>query len=592
MPGPGVQPDAVKASQHHLLTLTSRDLAGRRPLAAAPLELLPGEVKLLLSSLPHAFAKQMKVLPYRIEAGACLVFMSDPYDVELICKLEAMLDMPVVGTPWPEEHLAPTRIDAAYFREAQRTEDESDREVSLLRTTLRIDDATVQLYERKRGTGSAGEVSVDDFIKLMVLEATSIPESRASDIHLEPSESTVKVRFRIDGYLFDHDRWPGKKEELISRIKILSRMDIAEKRKPQDGGFHVQVGGKMLDIRASTLPIVHGEKVVLRLLDPSSLRIRLDDLGFERDIFAAYWKCVTEPFGLVLLTGPTGSGKTTTLYSSIYSLLGYYREAGKQMNIVTLEDPIEYRLDDIFQSQVVPQKGFNFATGLRSILRQDPNVILIGEIRDEETAQMAIQASLTGHMVFSTVHTNDATGIIPRLMNMGVSPHLIRDSVRAAMAQRLVRRICPACSLREIRVEALHAESESLKVFKFTEEEVERLKALLGTGTVVEPVGSGCPQCKGRGFRGRIPIVELLDMSTMKDVRFVTEEGNVVAAGTLRMESTLRGMRSLLDDGLMKAKKHLTSLGEVLAKCPKEQLWASHVFRDAETSSVLRQFPS
>ncbi len=366
-------------------------------------------------------------------------------------------------------------------------------------------------------------------------------EARASDIHLEPAEDRMIVRLRIDGALREDEALPNHvKAAVVSRVKVMSGLDIAERRLPQDGRLRMAVRGQEIDFRVATSPTIHGEGVVLRILDRSSLSLDFDALGFTAGILPAYRAILERPHGIVLVTGPTGSGKTTTLYASLAALNTAARK------ILTIEDPIEYRLAGISQIQAKHQIGLTFAAALRSFLRQDPDVMMVGEIRDLETAQVAVQAALTGHAILSTLHTNDAASAVTRLLDMGVEPYLITSTLNAVLAQRLVRRLCPACrepcrpSLRALRALGL-GEGEAAAV-----------------DTMYRPVG--CPGCGGGGFRGRLSVMELLPMDE-------TIAGLVLArseAREIRKAAMGAGMVTMMADGMAKAGAGLTTLDEVL----------------------------
>lgn len=364
---------------------------------------------------------------------------------------------------------------------------------------------------------------------------------RASDIHLEPDERALRVRFRIDGFLYESLALPKQiHPSLTSRIKILAEMDIAETRAPQDGNFNVKMEKRGFEIRVSTFPTIYGENVVLRILDQTSPLFKLEDLGFSKDMLDLCKQLTRRPNGIILVTGPTGSGKTTTLYAFL-NLIN-----SKEKNIITIEDPVEYRLALIRQTQINPKAGITFATGLRSILRQDPDIIMIGEIRDRETSEIAHQAALTGHLVLSTLHTNDAPEAITRLMDIGVEPYLISSSVIGVLAQRLVRTICPDCKT------SYQADSNLLSELG---DEVSKSKEPL---TLYR--GKGCKNCKQSGYRGRTGIFELLSINE-KIKQLISEK----ASTQLIREAakTTIGMVSLREDGLRKVLKGITTLDEV-----------------------------
>ena len=366
----------------------------------------------------------------------------------------------------------------------------------------------------------------------------------ASDIHVEPYEKELRIRFRIDGVLYDVMHPPLKmRDALISRIKIMSKLDISEKRLPQDGRIKVRVKvdsrSRELDFRVSTLPTLFGEKVVLRLLDKEKLMLDMTNLGFEPESLVKFQRNISKPYGMVLVTGPTGSGKTNTLYSALQSLNTI------DTNIMTAEDPVEFNLPGINQVQMKEQIGLNFAAALRSFLRQDPNIILVGEIRDFETAEIAIKAALTGHLVLSTLHTNDAPSTISRLMNMGIEPFLVATSVNLIQAQRLIRRICKDCKKEH------PTPKEALMEIGFTAEEAEKTKTYKGRG---------CPTCNDTGYKGRIGLYEVMEVTD--EIRELILIG--ASALELRKKSIEDGMITLRESGLQKVRLGVTTIEEVL----------------------------
>ena len=395
----------------------------------------------------------------------------------------------------------------------------------------------------------AGEVNLDDLkvlandapiVKLVNSLIVKAIRDRASDIHVEPQKKRLKIRYRIDGVLYPLATISRELSPVVtSRLKIVCNMDIAERRLPQDGRFSVVFDNRDFDLRVSSLPGIFGEKIVLRILYKDAVRYDFDELGFSADAQALLRKHVSRSQGALLLTGPTGSGKTTTIYACLSEI-----DRGKR-NVVTLEDPVEYQLPGIHQVQVNPKIGFSFAAGLRTVLRQDPDVIMVGEVRDKETAEMAIRASLTGHLVLSTLHTNDAMGTITRLVNMEIEPFLVTEAVSLVGAQRLVRATCPAC-----------------RVPYEPEESLLRRFGLVGSdGQFLR--GAGCGECRGIGYNGRIAILELAEMTA--DLRESILKGK--HAQELRDAAVARGMVTLLQDGIAKAKQGLTTLDEVLRVC-------------------------
>jgi len=376
-------------------------------------------------------------------------------------------------------------------------------------------------------------------IKLVNLIVVKAVKEGASDIHIEPEENVLKTRFRVDGMLHEVSSPPKHLQSAIaSRIKIMAGLDIAERRKPQDGRFSIKMEGREIDVRVSCVPTIFGENVVMRLLDAASALLTLDKMGFSKPVLEKYRKLIVRPHGIVLVTGPTGSGKTTTLYASLDKINTV------EKNIITIEDPVEYKLEGIRQIQINPKVDLTFANGLRSILRQDPDVIMVGEMRDAETAEIAIQAALTGHLVFSTLHTNDAPGAVTRMIDMGVEPFLVSSSVIGVLAQRLVRTICPNCkepytpTREELKDIGLSGESGKLKFYR----------------------GKGCDKCMKTGYKGRLGIYEF--MLVDDEVRNLVV--GKASAEAIRNKALASGMIALKQDGIEKIKAGLTTVEEVL----------------------------
>jgi type IV pilus assembly protein PilB len=368
-------------------------------------------------------------------------------------------------------------------------------------------------------------------------------EERASDIHFEPQAAEMTVRYRVDGVLRQATSLPMRLAGgIASRIKIMADLDIAEKRVPQDGRVSLSVGGRALDLRIATLPTVHGEKVVIRVLDKTNVLMHLTEMGFAADVLRAYESAYQRPFGAVLVTGPTGSGKSTTLYGTLNQLNSV------EQNIITVEDPVEYRLPGINQVQVNPRAGLTFATGLRSILRSDPDVVMIGEVRDRETAQIAIESALTGHLVLATLHTNDSAGALIRLAEMGVEPFLSASAITGVLAQRLARRLCPSCKAPEPMPQ-------------------ERLRSIAGVSALPpglpDPVpiftAVGCARCQGAGYRGRLGFYEMLLMS--EEIQKLAIDG--ASGEEIARQARREGMRTLREDGLLKVLAGQTTLEEL-----------------------------
>lgn len=362
-------------------------------------------------------------------------------------------------------------------------------------------------------------------------------EIGVSDIHIEPFEKSYRLRYRLDGVLQEVAQLPvSQKDALVSRVKIMSNLDIAEKRRPQDGRIKVRSKkGSDIDLRVSILPTHYGEKVVMRILDKSHLDLNLEALGFEGSILSNFRKGISNPYGMILVTGPTGSGKTTSLYAALNEL------NSEEVNITTIEDPIEYNLEGINQTQVHEEIDLTFANVLRSILRQDPNIIMVGEIRDKETAEIAIRSALTGHLVFSTLHTNDAASAVSRLTDMGVEPFLVASSVRLIMAQRLVRKICPDCQV-EYKPDSVMLKDLGLE-----------------NGSFSYKKGEGCSSCNGTGYKGRTALIELLVFDEILASRIMEN----INSGELKEQAKKNGMITLREVGIQKIKDGLTTVEEI-----------------------------
>jgi len=378
-------------------------------------------------------------------------------------------------------------------------------------------------------------LSIVDLVDTILHDAIAC---NASDIHLEMIKNCLRVRFRIDGLLYDKECIdPSIMDHVLSRIKVISHIDIAEKRIPHDGKFKMTIDGHEIDLRVSSFPSIYGEKIVIRILDRANQMIILDELGMGNEIALVYKNLLNRSSGFFLVSGPTGSGKTTTLYASLAAL------CTSEKNIVTLEDPVEYSLDGIMQSQIRPETGFTFERGLRSLLRQDPDIIMIGEIRDRQTAQIAIEAALTGHIVLSTIHTNDAPTVIMRLIEMGIEPFLVNAAINGVMAQRLARTICSSC---KIALEPTVDEKEAL--------------ARLGSDATILYKGQGCPRCMGLGYKGRVGLFELLTMTpAMRELIMHRPHYDVIVAQALA-----DGMKTLLAHGLEKVNQGIITLHELV----------------------------
>ncbi|GAB4155562.1 MAG: ATPase, T2SS/T4P/T4SS family [Planctomycetaceae bacterium] len=484
----------------------------------------------VIELVPESVARENLVIPLRMEGESLVVVISDPLKYEVLDKLHFILNRDIRPAMASKE-----AIQASINRHYGQSETESVDSMLQEFTETAIDFTETEL--------AAGESAEEDqdapVIKLVNLIISEAVNMRASDIHIEPFEDRIRIRYRVDGALLERDSAPRRLlGAMISRVKIMARMDIAEKRRPQDGRIKTRVGGVEFDLRVSFLPSNHGQAIVLRILDRDNIRIGIRNLGFSEDNYRKFQTIIRRPNGIFLVTGPTGSGKTTTLYSA----LGEMNRPDRK--IITAEDPVEYYLPGINQVQVRSEIGLDFSRIIRAMLRQAPNIILVGEIRDAETADMAIQASLTGHLVFSTLHTNDAPGSITRLIDMGVQPFLVASSVMAIMAQRLVRVVCPKC--REI----YQPDPSELEHFEITPEQA-------AEATFAR--GKGCNHCQHTGYRGRKAVFELMTMnSTIREMTFRAEPTQ-----NIRRQAKLFGMRTLVDDAKDKAMKGITTLSEV-----------------------------
>ena len=494
-------------------------------LAEAPVDLS------LLTTFPQRFIHRQTLFPVRQENGSLVVATSDPFNLYPLDELSAVTGKSVVPMLARRSEIA--RLIKTHLGVGSET----------VKGLLDQQGAEMQLVEQIETDGSelsemAQEPSVVRLVNEIILEAL---ESRASDVHIESEESGIRVRYRIDGILHLQPMPPEINRfqaAIISRLKIMARLNIAERRLPQDGRIQLKVSGRDVDVRVSVIPMIHGEGIVMRLLDKGAMEFSLGALGMEDDMHRTYRELIDLPHGIILVTGPTGSGKTTTLYSSLLEI------RNNETKIITTEDPVEYQLEGINQIQVHPKIGLTFGASLRSILRHDPDIVLIGEIRDLETAENAIQASLTGHLVFSTLHTNDAAGAYTRLIDMGVEPFLVSSTVEAVMAQRLVRKLCPTCK------QPYHPQREDLPDdFPFDE---------LAGRPLYRAVG--CRQCRQVGFRGRLGIFELL--VTTEKIRQLAHER--VSSWAIAKAGIEQGMRTLRHDGWLKVLDGRTTAEEVV----------------------------
>jgi len=485
----------------------------------------------LVAKIPIGVAKRYKFVPLQMEGDTLVVATAHPLDVQTFDELRFLVNKKVRLVAAPEREVL-RLINLLYDQETDTPEqvvqglagEEEDRVLS-------------ELEEVEDLLDDASEAPV---IKLVNLFLSQAIRARASDIHIEPYQKEVKIRYRIDGVLYNMHTLPRRFHSAItSRVKIMAKLNIAEKRLPQDGRIMIKIADKDVDIRVSDIPTTFGERIVLRLLDKRSIFYSMEEIGLSPDKMEVMNRLIRGANGIILVTGPTGSGKTTTLYASLDKI------NSPDKNIITIEDPVEYQLPGIGQIHVNPKIGLSFANGLRSIVRQDPDVILVGEIRDLETAEISIHAALTGHLVFSTLHTNDAPGAITRLIDMGIEPFLVASSVVAIIAQRLVRVICPSCK-------------GPYKPEKALLKEVGLTPSGLNKKTLYR--GKGCPECLGTGYRGRTGIYEILTVDDfIRSLVLKTSD-----SATIKAEGVKRGMTTLRDDGIKKVLEGTTTIEEVL----------------------------
>jgi type IV pilus assembly protein PilB len=477
--------------------------------------------KKIVSLVPYATAKKYKLMPLFRVGNVLTVAMVDPFDIVALdevrakskCDVEAMVALSKDIEQAINQYFGVSGTVEDLVKAAEPVDTEPSIPASAL-----VEDAPIAKL-------------MDVVIMRAVSEGTS-------DIHIEPTQKYIRIRYRVDGILHDVSSAPlYLHSSLVTRIKVMAKMDIAESRVPQDGRFELKADGKDIDVRVSSYPSIYGECLVMRILDKGSILLGVGDLGFLGEKLNKFEKVIKRPYGIILVTGPTGSGKTTTLYATLNHIVT------AEKNIMTIEDPVEYELYGIRQSQINPKAGLEFANALRSIVRQDPDVILVGEIRDLETARVAIQAALTGHLVFSTLHTNDAAGTLTRLMDMGIEPFLTASSVAAAIAQRLIRTICPRCKIpftpsAEI-IEELGFEPG--KEYKFFH-------------------GKGCKICRGTGYKGRTGIFEILLIDDQVRELILKK----ASADQIKQAAIKAGMRTLREDGLQKVLEGITTIDEVL----------------------------
>ncbi|RPH69135.1 MAG: type II secretion system protein GspE [Myxococcaceae bacterium] len=489
----------------------------------------------LVRQVPINFAKQALILPLGLEGESVALLVADPLDTTMLDHARMLL----------QRNVSPHVATGAVIVDAiNGVYDRALNEAEQLVGEMEAQDLQSLAHELEEPQDLLDTDDEAPIIRLVNSLLFRAAKERASDIHIEPMERELLVRFRIDGVLQEVIKPPKRyQNSIVSRVKVMGQLNIAEKRLPQDGRIRIKLAGRDIDIRLSTIPCTFGERIVMRLLDKATTILDLPEIGMAPADMALMDQVIRRSHGIVLVTGPTGSGKTTTLYAALS------RINTPDLNILTVEDPVEYQIRGIGQMAINPKIGLTFAAGLRSFLRQDPDVILVGEIRDRETAEIAIQASLTGHLVFSTVHTNDAASAVTRLVDMGVEPFLVASSLTAVMAQRLVRRLCPECR------EAYHPTTEELKEVGLTPEAVARA----GNPTIYR--AKGCDACGGNGYRGRTGIYEMLMVDD--DIRQLALKN--VDSGSMKKAGVAKGMRTLLDDGARKVLAGETTLAEVLS---------------------------
>lgn len=486
-------------------------------------------VPFIMETLSSRFIRENKIVPLELKQDTLKIVMADPHNQAVIdaIKVAVSHNLEIYTS---ECHAIEDHLEKFYSQEMQ--------DINKIIENIEDDSSVHYIHEEEDDIGHLQDLASEaPIIKLVNVIITRAIESRASDIHIEPFDDEVKVRYRIDGVLHDVEMIPKKLQAAIfSRIKIMAKLNIAERRLPQDGRIKLKVGGMEIDVRVSSIPILHGESIVMRLLGQSGVKIDMEQLGFPVDSLATFNNIIKNPNGIILVTGPTGSGKTTTLYGALDKI------NSPDKKIITVEDPIEYHLKGINQIQVMPQIGLDFPNILRHIVRQDPDIIMIGEIRDLETAEIAIQSSLTGHLVFSTLHTNDAPTAITRLLDIGVPNFLLAATIRGILAQRLVRVICPHC--REIDNEAIKDE---------------RTKELFSGEKVTLHRGRGCEKCAYTGFLGRSGIYELLTLDASIHTLIIKNAD----VQQIRAAARKNGMRTLMEDGLLKVKDGVTTINEI-----------------------------
>ena len=487
----------------------------------------------VVDRLSVKFMKQCRFIPLGMNKEVLRVAMADPEDFYTVDSLRIGYGVDVEVVKGQEEDIldAIERLYGAGSQSLEMIIEEAGKDKDIYDISAEGKEDVDHLRDL------ASEAPIIRLVNRLILNAVEV---RASDIHFEPFENEFKVRFRIDGVLHDVESPPKRLQAaIISRVKIMAKLDIAERRLPQDGRIKLKISNREIDFRISTIPTLFGESLVMRVLDSETLIMDLDNLGFPESLLSEYLELISQPYGMVLVTGPTGSGKTSTLYTTLAKI------NSSENKIITLEEPVEYQLKGVNQIQVKPKIGLTFASGLRSIVRQDPDIILVGEIRDRETAEIAIQSALTGHLLFSTLHTNDATGAISRLLDMGVESFLLSSTLLGVLAQRLVRVICPYCK------EPYKPEEKLLKSMGIGPKEA---------AEVTFYTGKGCEECRHTGFRGRTAIFEYLPVDD--DIRKeITQRSSTERVKDVAIK---KGLLTLRQDGWSKVKEGKTTISEVL----------------------------
>lgn len=492
----------------------------------------------VLAILPEEYMKEKIILPLRKNGKKLMVAMENPKDTFLIDELQMKTNMVIKPVLAMKSNIM-EYLERYIHKRDEKTETQTDSVLDELNKFAEEDIEIESNYKDEDIVSSLGSDSapVVKGVNAIIVKAVKL---QASDIHIEPYEKEIRIRYRLDGLLITVKKMPKHiMNAIVSRIKIMCDLDIAEKRLPQDGRFRIKIGDRRVDFRVSTLKTIHGEKVVMRILDRGSVQLDLSSLGYDENALEIINRVIQNPYGIILVTGPTGSGKSTTLYSVLDKL------NKEDVNISTAEDPVEYELEGINQVQCKPDIGLTFAASLRSFLRQDPDIIMVGEIRDGETAEISIKAALTGHLVLSTLHTNDAPSSIHRLLNMGVEPFLISASISMVIAQRLVRRICPHCMGRD------GESANKLMAMDLDKNDYEDINF---------KIGAGCDKCNNTGYKGRSVIYEIMEIDD--------EMKNLISENTTSIEiknlATKKGMDTLRESGMKKAILGVTSLDEVM----------------------------